>query len=111
MRKARLRGSRAPTTSRPTRAGVSNAVQSLIRDGHVVLVDAAVEDQYVQVWFRPDGLYQLEHRDGSPQRHDRVLTVSVDKVERVVLGWLDQADDWDAGVDWTDVSHEFSDDT
>lgn len=54
---------------------MSNAVQSLIRDGHVVLVDAA------------------------------------DTVERVVLGWLDEADDWDAGVDWTEVSHEFGDDT
>lgn len=110
MRRARLSGSRVPTTSRPSRRAVSTAVASLVRDGWVLLQAVDAEDLYAQVWLRPDGLYQLEHRAGGPDRHFRALTVSQEKVERVLLAWFAEDDGWDVGIDWTDVSAMFRDD-
>ena len=103
-----MKGSRVATHHRPSTDAVATALNALGRDTTLVLEDRDEEEVYVQVWLRDDGLFQLECRDGGPATHRRVLTVSAEKVERAVLAWRARDDDWDAGIDWTDVSAEFS---
>ncbi len=103
-----MRGSRQRNHQRPSTDAVATALHSLGRDTTLVLEDRDEDQVYVQVWLRSDGLFQLESRSGGPATHRRVLTVSAERVERVVLAWRARDEDWDAGLDWTDVSAEFS---
>ncbi|MFC7492098.1 MULTISPECIES: hypothetical protein [unclassified Knoellia] len=69
-------------------------IESLPRDGHVLLESMDEPEVYVQVWLRPEGHYQLEVRDGSLQ---------------LSLGWLDEHsgdgdDHWRDGFQWDNIS-------
>ena len=103
-----MTGSRLRTNRRPSTDAVATALHALGRDATFVLEDRDQKEVYVQVWLRADGLFQLESRTGGPSTHRRLLTVSAEKVERVVLAWRAGEDVWDDGLDWTDVSAEFS---
>lgn len=94
------------TYSRLDPALVGAALASLPRDGHVVVQNAADPDDqvYLQVWLRPNGVYQVEHRLGSEDRHYVGMTASVDKVADAVVSWIEGRAEWRAAFDWTPLS-------
>ena len=58
------------------------------------------DDVYIQVWQRPDGIYQLEHRAGSPSEHYQTLTVSSGKVFTAFDAWRRGEVGWDTPFTW-----------
>jgi hypothetical protein len=93
----------------PSRSRIEAAVLSLPRDGHLGLEHSGVDkaDEYIQVWLRPDGIYQLEYRDGSPTEHYQTLTVSADKVHTAFNAWRLGDREWRAGFTWTCIGSMF----
>ena len=65
-----------PVVRAPDPEVVLGIVESLPRDGHVVLQSMDEPEVYIQVWLRPDGSYQLELRDGSVHTHVQTRSVS-----------------------------------
>jgi hypothetical protein len=85
---------------------VRGALASLPRDGHVVVENAADPDDqiYLQVWLRPNGVYQVEHRLGSEDQHFVTMTASVEKVADAVVNWIHGRDEWRTSFDWTPLA-------
>lgn len=92
----------------PRGARLEAAVLNLPRDGHLVLRCAAEAHCYAQVWLRPDGTYQLEHRDRSPAEHYRTRTVSADKVIAALAAWAAGGTAWRDAFQWTPIGSWFS---
>ena len=60
----------------------------------MVLSDTGDDNTYIQAWLRPDGLYQLEHRAGSPVEHFQTMTASAEKVHTAFSAWLRDDEGW-----------------
>lgn len=97
-----LEGSRLHRTRNPKTSQVEAAVLNMARDSVVVLSET--DDTYIQVWQRPDGLYQLEHRAGSPLEHFQTLTVSADKVHTAFTAWQRDDAGWADQFTWKSIS-------
>lgn len=83
---------------------VLGVIESLPRDGHVLLESMDQPEVYIQVWFRPDGSYQLELRDGSVDTHVQTRSVFRERVAAAFTSWLEEhSGDGDAG--WRDSFH------
>jgi hypothetical protein len=106
-RHAVLEGTRIRRTTTPTDAQVESAVLGMARDSVVVLSEAGDDHTYIQVWQRPDGLYQLEHRAGSPVEHFQTMTVSAEKVHTAFVGWLRDGQGWADAFTWKEISELF----
>ncbi|MDX8034109.1 hypothetical protein SK803_28155 [Lentzea sp. BCCO 10_0856] len=102
-----LEGTRIRRTTNPDAGQVEAAVLTLARESSVVLSEYHDDNTYIQVWQRPDGLYQLEHRAGSPLEHFRTITVSADKVHAAFTAWLHEEDDWTGAFTWKTISELF----
>ncbi|CAM5381903.1 hypothetical protein GCM10010329_13890 [Streptomyces spiroverticillatus] len=77
-------------------------------DDHFLVVRRipADPDSYVQVWHEHGGVYEVEHRDGGPDRHFAATLTGPEAVASVVTGWArGAADGWDAGVEWERQDH------
>lgn len=88
---------------------VLGVIESLPRDGHVLLESMDEPEVYIQVWLRPEGHYQLEVRDGSLATHVQTRTVSRDRVAAAFTGWLDEHsgdsdDHWREAFQWNNIS-------
>lgn len=84
----RLTTPRRPSVRAPAPDGVAATIESLPRDGHAVLQSLDEPELYDQVWFRADGTYQLEVREGSVATPaDR--TVDRGRVAAAFTAWLD----------------------
>ncbi|QGV80970.1 DUF6891 domain-containing protein [Streptomyces ficellus] len=59
-----------------------------------------VPDVFVQVWHEDGGGYQLEHRDGAPERHFTVECADAGRVAEVMVRWARQESGWDTGLAW-----------
>ncbi|OKK08236.1 hypothetical protein AMK26_04260 [Streptomyces sp. CB03234] len=62
-----------------------------------------VPDVFVQVWHADGGGYQLEHRDGAPERHFMVELADAGRVAEAMVRWARQESAWDAGLPWEPV--------
>ena len=88
-------------------------VQTLTR-GEQLVISAGTEGGgesslvYAQVWLRPEGIYQVEYRDGAPSRHRRALTVSSEKAAGFLTGWCTRAPDFATGLQWEDIGAWFT---
>ncbi|MGW6930689.1 hypothetical protein ACWGE0_11535 [Lentzea sp. NPDC054927] len=102
-----LEGTRIPRTTNPDASQVEAAVLDLASENTVVLSEYRDDNSYIQVWQRPDGLYQLEHREGSPIEHFRTITVSAAKVNAAFTGWLREDDSWAEPFTWKTISELF----
>ena len=60
------------------------------RDGHVLLESMDEPEVYIQVWFRPEGSYQLELREGSVETHVQTRSSVRERVAAAFSGWLDE---------------------
>lgn len=92
----------------PTADEVLGVIESLPRDGHVLLESMDVPEVYVQVWLRPEGHYQLEMRDGSKATHVQTRTVSRERVAAAFTAWLEEHsgdgdDGWRTTFPWSNI--------
>ncbi|MCC2277161.1 hypothetical protein LKL35_17310 [Streptomyces sp. ET3-23] len=60
-------------------------------------------DHYIQTWHEGDGPYEVEYRDGSPERHFGARMSSAEEVTAVFVAWAGQAEGWAGGHAWQRV--------
>lgn len=58
---------------------------------------------YVQALRREDGAFQLEHRDGSADRHFRTERLDATQILTRMWAWLRRDPDWSANASWERV--------
>ncbi|MET7641110.1 hypothetical protein [Streptomyces sp. NPDC005438] len=61
-------------------------------------------DVFVQVWHEAGGDYQLEYRDGAPDRHFQAMVAGPETVIAVLTGWAHQEAGWNAGLAWSSLN-------
>ncbi|WP_260618628.1 DUF6891 domain-containing protein [Streptomyces sp. WAC07149] len=86
-----------------SRGPLSALVAGIGGDGDRFLVVNRVPDDpdvYVQVWHETGGDYQLEHREGAPDRHFQAFVDSAQEVVEVMLRWAAREEGWDRGPAW-----------
>ncbi|MER7826040.1 hypothetical protein ABTX85_26160 [Streptomyces sp. NPDC096097] len=94
---------RGESYERPTLTVLSEVVERIGADGdHFVVVERIVEDPdvYIQVWHDAGADYQLEHRDGSAERHFQAYLPTAAEVVEVMARWARQEKGWDVGPEW-----------
>jgi hypothetical protein len=55
---------------------------------------------YAQVCIGPDGRYQLEYRDGGPERHFQAFTSTKQVAHKVLTGWAYELPGWQDALAW-----------
>jgi hypothetical protein len=100
-----LEGTRLLRVQNPDDSRIEAAVLTMASESVVVLSET--DDTYIQVWQRPDGLYQLEHRAGSPLEHFQTMTVSAEKVHTAFIAWRHDEDGWADPFTWKSISELF----
>ncbi|WP_327246757.1 DUF6891 domain-containing protein [Streptomyces sp. NBC_01320] len=91
------------TYTRISAQALSDLVHRIGGEDDHFLVIQRVPDRpgcYVQTWHEHGGDYQLEYRDGVPERHFRVRADSPERVAEVMTRWARQEPEWDAGIVW-----------
>ncbi|WP_392669987.1 DUF6891 domain-containing protein [Streptomyces sp. LN785] len=91
------------THTRISAQELSDLVHRIGGEADRFLVVQRVPDRpghFVQTWHENGGDYQLEYRDGGPERHFRVTAGSPERVAEVMTRWARQEPQWDAGIVW-----------
>jgi hypothetical protein len=100
-----LEGTRLARAQNPDDNRIEAALLTMASESVVVLSET--DDTYIQVWQRPDGLYQLEHRAGSPLGHFQTMTVSAEKVYTAFIAWQHNEAGWADPFTWKSISELF----
>ncbi|MFF0408871.1 DUF6891 domain-containing protein [Kitasatospora sp. NPDC004745] len=82
---------------------LARLVRRIGADGDRFLVVQRIPDLpdvYIQVWHAEGGDYELEHRDGSAERHFGVRLDEPEAVVAAMTGWSRGEPGWGAGLDW-----------
>jgi hypothetical protein len=58
------------------------------------------EEEYIQTLINEDGSYELEHRDGGPDRHFAATIDDGDLVAHAIWSWATQSTSWRTAVPW-----------
>ncbi|MFQ6392932.1 hypothetical protein ACLMAJ_05740 [Nocardia sp. KC 131] len=61
------------------------------------------DHDYIQTRLLPDGVYELEHRAGSPDEYFQMYTPDASLVRDVMWAWIDSNRWWREGVAWFPV--------
>jgi hypothetical protein len=69
-------------------------------DAFLILERPGDPQYYAQAAVAADGEYQVEHREGGPDRHYAAFTADVDVAAGVLAGWVDGVDGWDSPLQW-----------
>ncbi|MFS8099286.1 hypothetical protein LFM09_19345 [Lentzea alba] len=104
-RRTVLEGTRTRRIRNPNDSQIEAAVLNLARESAVVHSETTDDHTYIQVWQRLDGLYQLEHRAGSPAEHYQTMTVSADKVHTAFIAWRNHDEHWTDPFTWKPIGH------
>jgi hypothetical protein len=102
----RMETSVGRTVPRPDRDRICGVLQSLPREGYVIIEDAraVASEQYAQAMLLPDGIYQVEYRAGSAARHYAARTASAERAADALAGWMGGwtggGQDWRTTLDW-----------
>lgn len=62
-------------------------------------VDRAEQD-FIQAWRHPDGVYQLEYREGGPESHFEARSSDPQAVADLLWWWCTGDPAWRTAVDW-----------
>ncbi|WP_344438433.1 DUF6891 domain-containing protein [Kitasatospora nipponensis] len=92
-----------PPRARITADDLAALVRRIGGAGDTFLIAERLPDQpdvYVQVLRTTAGDYQLEHRDGAPERHYQVMLDGPEPVIAAMTGWARRREGWDAGLAW-----------
>ncbi|WP_404960455.1 hypothetical protein [Streptomyces sp. 147326] len=103
MMAIRIETERGESYERPALGMLSQLVERIGADGdHFVIVErlTADPDVYIQVWHDEGDDYQLEHRDGSADRHFQAYLPAAADVVEVMARWARQEKAWDLGPAW-----------
>lgn len=87
---------------------IAHAVGQLRRGDYLVLDCGTVDDCYAQVRLALQGVYDVEYRDGAPERHYRTRTLSPARATAIFAAWADAQPDWSAAFDWTCIGSMFT---
>ncbi|MGR4879349.1 hypothetical protein ACIPUC_07950 [Streptomyces sp. LARHCF249] len=99
----RIQTERGESYERPALAVLSELVERIGADGdRFVIVERVIDepDLYIQVWHDEGEDYELEHRDGSAERHFQAYVPTAAGVVEVMARWARQEKGWDLGPDW-----------
>lgn len=99
----RIETERGESYERPALAALSELVGRIGADGDHFVVVGRIPDEpdlYIQVWRDEGADYQLEHRDGSAERHFQVRLPTAAEVVEVMARWARQEKGWDLGPAW-----------
>ncbi|MEU4927844.1 hypothetical protein AB0G54_15260 [Streptomyces yokosukanensis] len=103
---------RGHVVKRPSKSAIGTMLANLRRGNEYLILerqDEAIEgDWYIQVWFRENNTYQLEHRDGVPAEHYQTQTVSQEKILQALLAWVADKPDWRESFMWNNIGHMFT---
>ncbi|MFJ6753831.1 MULTISPECIES: hypothetical protein [unclassified Streptomyces] len=103
MTAIRIHTERGESYERPALGTLSQLVERIGADGdRFVIVERLAEDPdvYIQVWHDEGDDYQLEHRDGSADRHFQAYLSTAAEVVEVMARWARQEKAWDLGPAW-----------
>jgi hypothetical protein len=87
----------------PLAAHLAALLRSLItrsEDAFLILERPDDPDHYAQVVFEEERDFQVEYRDGGPDRHYVAVTDDADLAADVLAGWVDRIDGWDSQLQW-----------
>ena len=87
---------------------IERAVAGLQRGDFLVLECGTVEGCYAQTRLTPEGVYDVEYRDGSPARHYSMQTASPARVSSALAAWVSARPDWSTAFDWTCIGSMFA---
>ncbi|MFI0978591.1 DUF6891 domain-containing protein [Streptomyces sp. NPDC021093] len=76
-------------------------------DDHFLVVRRIPADpaSFVQVWHDDGGAFEVEHRDGGPERHFAASLADVRAVADVLCGWARGERGWGTGIPWEQQDH------
>lgn len=94
----------------PTEAMVEGSVRGLSGANWFVILERR-ENQYIQAGYgeeagAPKGTYVLEYREGSPEKHWRTLSPSLDDIVSAFLDYSRGRMDWTRAFTWTPFDAE-----
>lgn len=69
-------------------------------DAFLILERPDDPDCYAQVALAGESDFQVEYRDGGPDRHYAAITDDADVAAHVLAGWVDRVDGWDRQLQW-----------
>ena len=69
-------------------------------DAYLILERPDDPDHYAQVVVEEESDFQVEYRDGGPDRHYAAITDDADLAAQVLAGWVDRIDGWDSPLEW-----------
>lgn len=88
---------------------VRDATRRLRRGDFLVLPSAADEHCYAQVVLSPQGVYQVEYRDGSPPKHFQTRMLSPETAGTILAAWTESCDGWQDAFTWRNIGAVFAD--
>ncbi len=87
----------------PLAAHLAALLRSLItrsEDAFLILERPDDPDHYAQVSVEEESDFQVEYRDGGPDRHYAAITGDADLAASVLADWVDRIDGWDSPLQW-----------
>ncbi|WP_326566041.1 hypothetical protein VSH64_29750 [Amycolatopsis rhabdoformis] len=90
---------------------IRNDVGYLRTAGQYLIVErkATPSLHYVQAMRRPEGNYQIEYRDGGPERHFQAYAKNRPQVVAALWGWTTRDTIWQERFEWTNIGSMFLD--
>ena len=93
----------------PTGNRISALLAALSRNDSIILERVGSSNSnYIQVWLRPDGVFQLEYRAGQPSEHYQTRTDSRCRVVSALSGWIDEESAWRDDFEWLSIGNWFN---
>jgi hypothetical protein len=93
----------------PTENRISALLAALSRNDSIILEQVGSSNSnYIQVWLRPDGVFQLEYRAGQPSEHYQTRTDSRCRVVSALSGWIDEESAWRDDFEWLSIGNWFN---
>ena len=103
-----MRASGGLVQRNPTENRIRALLGALSREGYVTLERVGSSNShYIQVWLRPNGVFQLEYRAGRSSAHYQTRTNSRDKVVSALSGWSRGENDWRNDFEWLSIGDWF----
>jgi hypothetical protein len=84
----------------PHLAALLRSLITRSEDSFLILERPGDPDHYAQVGVEAESDFQVEYRDGGPDRHYAAITDDADVAAAVLAGWVDHIDGWDRQLQW-----------
>ncbi|MET9297265.1 hypothetical protein [Streptomyces sp. NPDC003077] len=95
-----------PDLTRPSAAELTALLCRIgAADDHFVVAERIPEEahEFLQTWREEDGSYEVEHRDGAPDRHFRLELTDPAEVAALFLAWARGEKSWRTAHAWERV--------